>query len=413
MNVKRIPPELCVKCRGSRMLCGLSYCPLLISMRIKNIYSNSNNSINGDSPPSVFIGRHGYPKVNVYPSAPPVSGDTSIYENENAWINMDINDFIEKRLSIYRGSLIYNIDTPADPDYKFQEIQMLSMSSKPVNINMSVLKPFKRDVILDENISPMGPSSPLKDIYIGNSSIDNSIERAYYDTDFKADDAMIYLYKNGKTVNEISKILSTGSIGTGRMRRMVPTRWAITAADKNISDYFVDTIKNYNSIDKIELYLRKTNGNLFIGILMPGSWSFEWGESWFPDTTWNRFGGSVAMELDYENYNGRKTYPDIGGCYYSSRLAVSEYLNKRRRQAVSILWREIYPGFNLPVGVWYVRDHVRELFKSRPVIFDDINDLMKYLSGITRIDVNLWKVKSKLIGLKRLDSFFGGLYEDH
>ena len=34
--------------------------------------------IGGSSPPSIFIGRYGYPKVSIGPMIPPVIGDTSI-----------------------------------------------------------------------------------------------------------------------------------------------------------------------------------------------------------------------------------------------------------------------------------------------------------------------------------------------
>ena len=59
------------------------------------------------------------------------------------------------------------------------------------------------------------------------------------------------------------------------------------------------------------------------------------------------------MEIDNEDYYGRKTYPDIGGCYYSTRLAVAEKYMEMKRGGGAITWREIYPGFNLPVGAWY------------------------------------------------------------
>ena len=51
---------------------------------------------------------------------------------------------------------------------------------------------------------------------------------------------------------------------------------------------------------------------------------------------------------------GRRDYPAIGGCYYASRLAVLEALRSIRRLAAVITWREIYEGFDLPVGVWDV-----------------------------------------------------------
>ncbi len=390
----KIPPELCIKCRGSKMLCGLTYCPVNITNNIKRVYSFPGNNISGSSPPSLFVGKYGYPKIGVYPALPPFKGDTSYMEDENKWLSMNINDFIEARLSLLRGKINVNIDDAKNPDYKLQEIQLTSLSGKPVDIEMVTEKSFNKNIVLDENITPMGPSSGIKNIKYDNYKIDNRIEKVYYDGDLKADDAMINLYRKGMSINNISKALSIGSMGIKGNRKIVPTRWSITAADKNISDNIVDKIKDYSSIDEYYVYVRSVNKNLFIGILTPGNWMFEWGESWFPGTTWNYFSNDYHIELDYEGYYGRKTYPDIGGCYYSSRLGVAEKFDEMKRSGRAILWREIYNGFNIPLGVWYVRDNIRELFKAKPEKFDNIDDVIKYVSKFTRADINEWVRKS-------------------
>ncbi len=49
-KLMKIPPELCIKCRGSKTLCGLAYCPVNITDKIKKVYSFSGNNINGSSP---------------------------------------------------------------------------------------------------------------------------------------------------------------------------------------------------------------------------------------------------------------------------------------------------------------------------------------------------------------------------
>ncbi|TRM96066.1 hypothetical protein DMP16_07905, partial [Sulfolobus sp. B1] len=92
----------------------------------------------------------------------------------------------------------------------------------------------------------------------------------------------------------------------------------------------------------------------------------------------------------------RKDYPEIGGCYYASRLGVTEHLYERRKQATAILWREIYEGFNLPIGVWFVRENVREMFKNKPLIFDSIEPVFTYLKEILRVDLKKWLSKSML-----------------
>jgi Uncharacterized conserved protein len=106
-----------------------------------------------------------------------------------------------------------------------------------------------------------------------------------------------------------------------------------------------------------------------------------------------------VIEIDYEGYRRRKTYPEIGGCYYSSRLAAAEFLRSRRRQAVVILWREIYPGFDLPVGVWFVRENVRELFRGKPAEFDSLDQALASVSRLTK--AKGWEGKSWAVRLMR------------
>ncbi|MEM0139066.1 MAG: Nre family DNA repair protein [Ferroplasma sp.] len=398
----KIPPSLCVRCRGAKMLCGLSYCPVSVTGTVKKIYSFTGTKINGTTPPSIFVGRYGYPKITVYPSTPPYTGDTSYFEDEKKWLSMGMNDFLSTRLSLLRGGLKFNIESAANPDYRLQDIQLASLSSMPVDVEMEVTRHFNTDMVLDENITPMGPSSPLSKISYGNIKPDRRMEKTLYDRDLKASDGIIDLYKSGIGINGISKALSIGSLGTGRKRKIVPTRWSITASDKSVSDYMVDRIKDYRDIDQFLVFIRSVDGNLFIAILCPGNWMFEWGESWFPGSTWNNFGSNVELELDYEGYHGRKTYPDIGGCYYSSRLAVAEKFENLRRTGSAILWREIYPGFNLPIGVWFVRENVRELLKSEPHKFDTIYDAIAYVGKFTKVDIGKWKAKSN--NVKYLES---------
>lgn len=392
----RIPASLCIRCRGTKMLCGLSYCPVMVKNTVEPQLKNlTGKELTGSSPPSVFVGRFGYPKVRLYPSSPPIIGDTSDYEDPSKWINISMNDFLSKRLSLLRGGLIAEIHGASDPTRTLQDIQLMSMARESTTVNMQFQKRLSGDrSVLDDHVTPMGPWSPLSRIEIEPGKHELAIEKVYGDTDFKAHDAMFQLYKSGIQEHRISKILSVGAVGTSKKRKMVPTRWSITATDKTISDEIVDDIKKYSTVDEHLVYIRKTSGNLFMGILSPRSWMFEWGESWFPGSTWNQFGSTAEVEIDHEGYRGRKDYPGIGGCYYSSRLAVAEALSRMRRQATATLWREIYPSHNLPVGVWYVRENMRELFRSKPFRFSTFQEATSFLSKYMKVPVRYWLSKS-------------------
>lgn len=60
--------SLCILCKGARFLCGKTRCPIMVKV---NYFLRSvplmGEDIDGMSPPSVFIGRIGYPNVYAGP----------------------------------------------------------------------------------------------------------------------------------------------------------------------------------------------------------------------------------------------------------------------------------------------------------------------------------------------------------
>ena len=145
-------------------------------------------------------------------------------------------------------------------------------------------------------------------------------------------------------VTRLQRALSIGMFGEGARRKLVPTRWSITAVDSTISLQALEKVKGYPTIDEYRVYSYSVYDNQYVAILLPEPWRFEWIEAWFPNTTWNQFTNEPYMIGDYEEHFGRKTYAKVGGCYYSTRLAVAEELEKERRQAAAIVLRETYPG---------------------------------------------------------------------
>jgi hypothetical protein len=387
----KINPRLCLLCRASKYLCGLSYCPILVNLNASKV--RVEDELRGTSPPSVFVGRFNYPKVRIYPSSPPERGDTSIYENPREWINMSLSEFLILRTSLVRGGREFRVEDPLSPCNTLQEIQLLSMSSKPVDIEMEFEGKVRNSIVLDENLPPFGPSGLMRRISIQEPRLERIVEKAYYDNSMKSSEAILRFYEGGISVERISRMLSTGSIGI--KRKLVPTRWSITATDKAISDHLLREVKQFREIDKYEVRVRKFLDNLFISILTPSSYFFEWGEAWFPRTTWNYFGKEHVIEVDYEGFKGkREEYPSIGGCYYASRLAVLEHLRSRKRSSGIILWREIYPPFNIPVGVWFVRENIRKLMNEKAIEFDSIDLSLEYVSKFTKCSISDWIGKS-------------------
>lgn len=140
--------------------------------------------------------------------------------------------------------------------------------------------------------------------------------------------------------------------------------------------------------------------NRWIIIMVPGSWEYESMEAWYPNTTWNATGSSVEIGASYEPFDGRKTYAEIGGCYYAARLAVSELLERKQAQAKVLILREVHSGYIMPVGVWNVREHVRQALTTQSTIFGGLDDALKYAATKLEIPLGTWMQQGKL--LKRM-----------
>ncbi|MDK2875752.1 MAG: repair protein NreA [Archaeoglobaceae archaeon] len=346
-------PKLCVLCRG-RMLCNLSYCPMLSGYRIK--VDLRSPTLFGSSPPSLFVGRE-----------------------------------------IIHGQFISDVRNPFSREAEI--IQEISLYEKPVDLEVVFEKPPPPKILLNDTTPPMGPSAPAKDVKICSApKAPNIVEEVYESTDLGAFEAMMLLYEKGIAVSHIQKLLSAGAIGI--KRKLVPTRWAITAVDDTISKQLIDKIKNFEPLDHYRVFVLREKNNLFMVILTPNTWCFEWGEAWFPQTTWN-YGNEVCIETDWEDLRGRRTYASLGGCYYASRLATAEYLSGIERQAGAILWREIYPGFKIPIGVWFVREMLRKCFKQDFVELNTLEEALEYLSSFSRIGISEWERNSKLLDYLR------------
>jgi hypothetical protein len=399
----QINSSLCVLCRG-RGLCGLAYCPVIARSRalvkLRRIYDS--NVVEGSTPPSVFVGRVGYPYVRVGPSTPPLRGDTSIFDYPELWSNLRVEDILEYRWSLITGYGLFNVNKPEDR--VLDEIRLVALSSRPVDLQVVLEKCPRPIIVLSEYEPPQGPRAPLSSLRVlGNPSVPRPLEKVYSDMDLPAAEAVVYLYESNIPVSHIQKVFSVGVLGLRGQRRLVPTRWSITAVDSIVCRALLREVKGYEPVNEILVYEHRVHDNLFTAILYPAKWSYEWMEAWWPGSTWNPSGLGVVVEGSYEDYFGRTTYPEIGGCYYASMIATLEHLRSIRRQATAVLLREIYPGFNIPIGVWFVRESCRVMFKRGPVLrASSLREVCAYLDKATRLGCKKWFNSSRLI--KRIAS---------
>ncbi len=364
--VENPPAWMCLQCRGAKLLCGKPRCPIIVKAQsiARQGASFSAESVEGSSPPGVFVGRLGYPKVSIGPMVPPQFGDTAILDTPEDWLGRPVDQIVDYRFSLVRGNSRTSIYEAANPGRLLASLQELAMAARPVDSELRLTKPPRRVLTLSEDAQPYGPSAPLDKLRIGNSHADRNIEKAHYDRDLNAADAVEELYSRGVLVTRIQKAFSLGMFGNGARRRIVPTRWSITAVDSSISMTLLEKVKHNPTIDEFRVYSFRVYDNQYVAILLPEPWRFEWIEAWFPNTTWNQFSNSPYMIGDYEEYFGRTKYARVGGCYYSTRLAVAEALEREGRQAAAIVLRETYPGFIMPLGVWNIRESIRRMMKE-------------------------------------------------
>ncbi len=353
--------------------------------------------IQGPSPPSIYIGWKGYPKVVAGPSTVPEAIYASLYDLPESWLGIRFKELVRLRLSMIYG--LTRAEVKDVWNYRILKLQEIALSRKPVDLEMSILRKAFLKPLLTPEVPPIGPRAILKSLrVIGNAFLEKPVESVYYDTDLRAEKAVIKLYLNRIPVSRIQKALSIGALGNGRLRRLVPTRWAITAVDDVISKDLVRRVKSLKELNEFFLYVGEGYDNLFIAILIPGPWSFEWMEAWFPGSAWNLNGRKVSIESDCEGPKGRTSYPSIGGCYYASKLAIAEHLlNRLRRVATVMLYREVYKGFNIPIGVWFVREFLRKLFKGKPKKFSSLEEVKESLKGVTKVPINVWWRNSHIL----------------
>ena len=391
--------RLCVACKGARFLCGKTRCPIIVKVNyfLKSIPLMQSEDIAGASPPSVFVGRIGYPYVYAGPLVPPVREDTSLYDLPEFWFGKPIDDIVGFRSMLIRGKYRVHVQKFEDAGKIIEKTRELALAVNPVDVELMLKKKPRGFILLDDEVQPFGPSAPIQNMLVGNARWDHQIEKAYYDTDLRAADAVAELYGRGVLVSKIQRAFSVGAFGLKRNRRLVPTRWSITALDSILSKQLMDKVKTLPEISEYRVYESRYLDNIFEVLMIPGSWSYEAVEAWYPGTVWNPSGRSVVIYSDWEGYDGRTTYAEIGGCYYAARLAVCEQLAKEQRQATVIVLREAHPGYIMPVGVWQVRENVRNAMRQKPQVFKTLDEALKCIASRFQIPIQRWMMRSELL----------------
>ncbi len=371
----------CPYCGGSRLQ-HLRNCPKVYSIIKHNQFNDKAKQEYFGASPNVFIGKYGYPNVNVgFLSNEELPKDT---DNPKLWAaeKYDIPKIVDLRSSLINSRFKANIK---NFDEKFLDItKEISMAEKPVDVEVHLDKKPFFNVTLDRAVTPYGPSVKLETAKITeNPKVTTYVEKVVDGTDMKATAGIDYLYKKGYDEHFLTKLISVGNLGLKESRKLVPTRWSITAVDDTLGKKLISEIKDFSEYEYIA-HFGGYLGNYYMILFFPEVWSYELFETYVGDPT-NPKPDEIETSTDYEPYAGRKEYASntVGG-YYAARLGILEHLKDKKRQASVLALRFITNEYYMALGVWVVRQAAREALKSKPVKFASKELMLKYAEMVTK-----------------------------
>ena len=358
----------------------------------------TSDSLDGSSPPSVFVGSYGYPKVSVGPMVPPMHGDTTLLDSPELWVGKSLEEIVNFRLSLIRG--IKNIPINEPNGRYIENLHEVAMSSRPIDSELHFYKNPKPVAFIDGESAPFGPVGEVSSAKFSSTSSDKSIQRAYYDHDLKAQDAVVSLYNRGIEISKIQKCFSVGMFG--KKRKLVPTKWSITATDSIIAESLMSEILEFDLIDSCRVFSHDHLGNMFSVVLFPHRWLFENQEAWHT-------GNSIGFGSDIEDAKGIDHSPVTAGAFFAAKLGVAEYLLEKKCQASALVLREIRPEYAVPVGVWQIREAIRSAMKNEPYIAENFDDGVTFAAKRMSVSKSEWLSKGNMLSMlkqKSISDFF-------
>ena len=395
---KTTTTSLCVRCKGYRRLCGLDTCPILERTRSHfRVYHHiKSESVDGSTPPSLLVGEYGYPKVRVMPNIPPAvyGDDAKIYDDPLMWWGRyRLDDIIKFRSRLLASVVRLDVHDPWKLYEK--EINISAVSLEPVDSEARLMKKPKPHLRFNAFTKPVGLLAEAKEIRVTSTPrVGWLLEKRIHD-DVKAADAVIELYEGGYDIYTLIHALSGGLLGSFRNRKIVPTRWAITAVDSILGSYFRKRIRRAPYITDTMAFSGEYLENRFLVILTPGPLELEWIEAWHPRSLWGYKSRTPSISVLTEDARGRYDYMDGG--YMAARLPVLEYLSNINRQATVFIYREIKPTYYASVGNWHIRETVKRMLRGKPRKYDNLEDAFKHELRFFDIPSSIWLKSSRLL----------------
>jgi len=386
---------------GNCKICGEENCKKHSFLLGK---TRSVQEFSGSSPPEIFVGRWNYPNVYAGILSPEEYGNTEIMSSAELWQQnkLSIPEILSNRNKLIYGRTQAQIKKPQQSKFlsAFREV---AMTHKSIAAEFKLKKPISKNKENDPKVPLISNAADISSVRLQeNASVKPKVDYLVNDTDAKSTSSMLELDKSGIATSNIVKLLSAGLLGLRANRKLVPTRWSITAVDDTISREKLKKIKYFPEIQNIEVFHGEYLGNHYEFILLPEKWSFEVIEI----STKN-----MGVWHDYESFFPRKNYAEsVTGGYYSARLPVTEYLEKIKKQASVLVLREVRPEYSSPLGVGILRQTCREAFSKTPEKFSTLQDAFSSVSS--RLTINIDNFLQKAIILqnygkqKKISQFF-------
>jgi hypothetical protein len=361
------------------------------------------DSMFGSTAPEIFVGRSNYPSVSTGLLSPmDQSADAAEYATSGDWYQQGfgIDDVLQRRTGMLNStrSAQVNVDDVWDGFVGVQ--REVAIADRPVDVEVGLDTAPELDLSVDDISTPTGPRARATDADLAeNPHVPRPVEKTLEDDDWQAEGAMTYLYRRGFDVYDINTILSAGALGQGHNRKLVPTRWSITAVDDTVGKYLRGTVHNEQIVNEVQVWHNEYVGNDYWVILAPGNWEFELVELKAPGSIWNpEPDGSYYMAADDEGYEGRTAYVDeTSGAYYASRLAVLEHLEDIGRQATCLVIRHASESYWAPVGVWQIREGIRHAFDGEYATAETFHDAVTQLAPALPVSLTDLRRKSTMV----------------
>jgi DNA repair protein NreA len=198
-------PTMCLRCRSAQLLCGKPVCPILVKYRAfeKTLPMVNGLDLDGTSPPALFVGRFGYPKVSVGPLLSPEHGSTELFDTPEEWVGRSVQEVVSFRTGLVRGTTPIRVTDAERPIPILEDLQLLGIAGETVDSEAHFRRPPRGHLSLSDSTPPFGPTAPIETIRLDVRRVDPHLDRLTSDIHANARVAVEELYHRGVRVSRI------------------------------------------------------------------------------------------------------------------------------------------------------------------------------------------------------------------